>query len=72
MVKELLELLKEISGVNKPIVFSQGTPGDQKGIIADTKLMEKFLGFNCRYNLRSGLKEMIEWAKMQTGAGAKV
>lgn len=62
-VGELLALLMTLSETNKEIVFSDGTPGDQKGIYADITLIQKKFGFYPRYSLTEGLKEMIQWAK---------
>ncbi len=62
-VKDLLEKMMEISGVHKEIVVEKGTPGDQKGIYADTSLAEAQLGFKYKYSLDEGLARMIQWAK---------
>jgi UDP-glucose 4-epimerase len=62
-VEELLGLLMRLSGTKKNIIFSEGTPGDQKGICADITLIQKEFGFLPRYSLEEGLKEMIQWAK---------
>lgn len=62
-VEQLLEKMLKLSGIKKEIVFSGGTPGDQKGIYADTSKVQYTFGFECRYKLDDGLKEMIEWAK---------
>ncbi|OHD81739.1 MAG: hypothetical protein A3D90_12010 [Sulfuricurvum sp. RIFCSPHIGHO2_02_FULL_43_9] len=70
-VEELLLLLMEISGIYKPVSFSQCTPGDQKGIYADTNLISDIFGFKHRFDLKNGLKEMIEWAKANMDAGVK-
>ena len=62
-VESLLEKLRTISGIDKRIEFVEGTPGDQKGIYADSSLIQNKFDFKCKYNLDQGLKEMIEWAK---------
>jgi len=61
-VKEILELIKKISGINKPIKVEKGTPGDQFGIYADINFLK------CLYNKKltsfeEGLKKMIDWIK---------
>ena len=62
-VEELLNLLLSISGIKKEIAFSEGTPGDQKGVYGDVSLIKDTFGFECQYDLKKGLKEMIEWAQ---------
>jgi UDP-glucose 4-epimerase len=62
-VKELLEKMMEISGVQKDIVIEKGTPGDQKGIYADISLAKSELGFKYKCRLDEGLAKMIIWAK---------
>ncbi len=62
-VKDLLEKMMEITEVHKEIVVEKGTPGDQKGIYADTSLAEAQLGFKYKYSLDEGLARMIQWAK---------
>jgi UDP-glucose 4-epimerase len=59
-VKEILALIKEYSGIEKEIVVTAGTKGDQFGIYADnSKLLSlynrKLIPF------KDGLKKMIEW-----------
>lgn len=62
-VGELLDKIASLSGIKKKIVFTQGTPGDQKGIYADMSLVDKIFGFQCKYDLEKGLTQMIAWAK---------
>ncbi len=62
-VGELLEKITCLGGLKKKIVFSSGTPGDQKGIYADMSLVEKTFGFRPKYDLEEGLTKMITWAQ---------
>jgi len=62
-VKELLEQMLKISGEQKEIVIEKGTPGDQKGIYADTSAALSDIGFKAGFSLEKGLDKMIQWAK---------
>jgi len=62
-VKELLEQMIKISGEKKQIVIEKGTPGDQKGIYADTSAALSDIGFKAGFSLEEGLDKMIQWAK---------
>jgi nucleoside-diphosphate-sugar epimerase len=62
-VGELLNMIKNIADIDKEIVFSAGTPGDQRGIYADISLAQKTFGFACSWTLEKGLKQMVAWAK---------
>ena len=62
-VQELLEQMIKISGEKKEIVIEKGTPGDQKGIYADTSAALSDIGFKAEFSLEKGLDKMIQWAK---------
>jgi UDP-glucose 4-epimerase len=62
-VETLILKLKEYSGMATPILYDDGTPGDQKGIYADCSLARDALGFQSRVGLDEGLKKMIDWAR---------
>ncbi|MBU0764974.1 MAG: NAD-dependent epimerase/dehydratase family protein [Bacteroidetes bacterium] len=61
-VRELLEkICAEIPGCD---YFVKGsTPGDQSGIYADIRELNRTLGINCFSNLEKGLSAFITWAK---------
>ena len=65
-VDDLLKKLIRISGINKEVVQEGSTPGDQKGIYADTSLAQKMFAFKPKTNLDTGLPAMIEWVKTTT------
>ncbi len=62
-VKKLLDQMIKISGIEKQIIIETGTPGDQKGIYADTCAALSDVGFKARFSLEEGLEQMILWAK---------
>ncbi|MCA9400634.1 MAG: NAD-dependent epimerase/dehydratase family protein [Candidatus Omnitrophica bacterium] len=61
-VGELLEQLKMVTGFHRDIIHAGSTPGDQKGIFADMRLVEETFGFKAKYDLGAGLKKMVDWA----------
>lgn len=65
-VGQLLDMMKKEAGIEKDIVFSGGTPGDQKGIYADISYASKTFEFKCHWPLEKGLVEMVRWAKSAT------
>ena len=62
-VGQLLDMMRNESGVQKEAVFLGTTPGDQKGIVADISLAREIFGFECRWSLDLGLGQMVSWAK---------
>lgn len=65
-VDELIKELARISGISKKVIQEGATPGDQKGIYADTSLVQKTFGFIPEKNLEDGLRAMVQWAKTKT------
>lgn len=61
-VEELIREMMRISGIEREVLCVGTTPGDQKGIYADTSLVRGALGFAPRVNLDAGLTRMIDWA----------
>ena len=62
-VKKLISTLTAIYAKKVDIIFSGSTPGDQLGIVADTKLLNSDINYNGLIELDKGLKEMVEWAR---------
>ena len=62
-VKKLLDQMIKISGIEKQIIIETVTPGDQKGIYADTSVALTDIGFKAGFSLEEGLDKMIQWAK---------
>lgn len=60
-IKDLVELLMEVSGVRKPVVFDTSKPEGCRRKAADmTKLRQVTGGFEPETDLRDGLGEMVE------------
>ena len=64
-VKTLVGSLINVFGesVRYPVKKLEGTPGDIFGCYADVSRIRRELNWQCRHNLESGLKEMIEYFK---------
>ncbi len=63
-VREILELIQKFSGIDKKIVVTGGTKGDQFGIYADiTKLKSIYKKELTPFEI--GLKKMVKWVESQ-------
>ena len=63
-VEILLETLKESFALKEyPIHFTEGTPGDQHGMVGDIALIKRDLGWTADVDLRTGLTNMVEFEK---------
>lgn len=63
-VEALLSALKEAWGTPEyPVVFSEGTPGDQFGIYADISHLKNDLGWEPKTNLIDGVAQFVRWVK---------
>ena len=57
----ILKLQKNLS-VNKPIIFTKSTPGDQFGIYANNRKIKKILNFKF-HSFKDGLNKTVKWIK---------
>ena len=62
-VQDVLNKLIKIYGKEIKVQFTDPTPGDQLGIIADIQLLNTNLKFNNLTDFDSGLKQMVNWAE---------
>ena len=62
-VQDVLNKLIKIYGKEIKVQFTDSTPGDQLGIIADIQLLNTNLKFNNLTDFDSGLKQMVNWAE---------
>ncbi len=60
---ELLSYLNSILGTNIEPIFDPPRPGDVKHSKADISLARQSLGFEPKYDLKSGLIEAMDWYK---------
>jgi len=62
-IKNLVELLKEASGIVPVVRHGPPRPGDVRHSLADISAARKAFGFDPEVSLREGLKEYMDWAK---------
>ena len=65
-VPTAVERVVEIICANLPyeisVEYAGGTPGDQFGIYGDNNKIRSILGWKPKYDFKTGMKKMIEWA----------
>lgn len=64
---EFIQILKEISGYNPRIEFSDWRPSDQKVYISDISKLKKTFGWKPLVNKRTGVEQLFNWAKENIG-----
>ena len=64
-IKDLIDLIVELSGNTPKIEFDTSKPTGQPRRCCKTDYCEEKVGFTAKTNLRDGLKETIEWYKQQ-------
>jgi GDP-L-fucose synthase len=62
-IKELVELIVELTGFKGRIIWDTSKPDGQPRRILDTSMAEKEFGFKAKRDLREGLRKTIEWYK---------
>ncbi|UJG41578.1 MAG: NAD-dependent epimerase/dehydratase family protein [Candidatus Heimdallarchaeum aukensis] len=62
-IKNLVELIAELTGFNGEIIYDKTKPNGQPRRCADVSLAKKEFNFEAKYSLKQGLKETIDWYK---------
>ena len=62
-IKDLVQMIIELSGRKVEIVFNKNVPEGYKRRLADTSLAREKLGFVAQWKLKDGLKETVEYYK---------
>ncbi len=70
-VNQLYSYLQEAIGLSKKAVYGPPRAGDLRKNILDCHLAEQILGWKAQYSLKEGLKETVEWFKLQDGMTKK-
>lgn len=60
---ELLELLKELTGIKTEIKYDKPRQGDQKVYISDTSKIKEMVNWKPEVNVKEGVKRLVEWTK---------
>ena len=69
-IRELAELVAELSGFDGEIVWDESMPNGQPRRRLDTGRAERLLGFHARTSLRDGLERTIEWYRASASVHA--
>ena len=62
-INNLVNLLREASGIEPIFVHGPPRPGDVRHSLADISAARKAFGFEPTVSLQAGLKEYMDWAK---------
>ena len=60
---EYIYALEEVLGKKAIIEYLPMQPGDVEATFADTSLLESYIGFKPKTNIKDGIKKFIEWYK---------
>ena len=60
---EYVFALEEVLGKKAIIEYLPMQPGDVEATFADTSLLESYIGFKPKTNIKNGIKKFIEWYK---------
>jgi len=63
-IKELVEMIIELTGFNGSTEFDTTKPNGQPRRCADVELAKKEFNFTAKYSIREGLKKTIDWYKL--------
>jgi UDP-glucose 4-epimerase len=67
-INHLIELLREVGGLNPEVIYGPPRPGDVRDSLADTSAASAAFGFQPSVDLREGLKEYVEWARTEVAS----
>ena len=63
-IKDLVDLIVELTGFKGNIEFDTNKPNGQPRRCADVKLAKKKFNFTAQYSIREGLMKTINWYKL--------
>ncbi|HRG58649.1 MAG TPA: SDR family oxidoreductase [Bacteroidia bacterium] len=64
-IKELFEILKNVSGSSMNAIHREARAGDIRDSLADISSAKKYIGYNPQVKMVDGLKITIEWFKQE-------
>ena len=64
-INYLTELIEEATGVNIDIEHGPPRKGDVRHSLADIAAARRYLGYDPKVSVESGLKEFLTWAKKE-------
>ncbi|HET6232811.1 MAG TPA: GDP-mannose 4,6-dehydratase [Longimicrobiaceae bacterium] len=60
-VRGVIERLREITGMDTPVLEADWRPGDQKVYVSDTAKAERMLGWRAETPWKAGLQHLVDW-----------
>jgi len=60
-VNDLIGHLREITGSESEVVYSDKQKGDAEHTLADTSLARKLVGYRPETTIENGLKKFVAW-----------
>ncbi len=60
-IRELAQLIKDLTASTSPITPARGRPGDLQGLAADITKIQNAVGWSPCFSLEEGLNRTIEW-----------
>jgi CDP-paratose 2-epimerase len=73
-VRQVVDQLMEVTGLEGPIAMDEWRPGDQRVYISDTGKLNEAIGWRPSVGVRQGLERLVEWlevAAQTEGDGAQ-
>jgi CDP-paratose 2-epimerase len=64
---ELLEIIREETGIQPKVSYADWRPSDQKVYISDTRRAERMLGWDPQVSPREGVRRLIGWTRENRG-----
>jgi UDP-glucose 4-epimerase len=64
-INRLVEILKEVSGIDATVIHGEPRPGDVRHSLADISAAQAAFGFTPSVPLEEGLKVYMEWAALE-------
>jgi CDP-paratose 2-epimerase len=64
---ELLEVIKEISGIHPDIIFKDWRPSDQKYYVSDFTKFKRATNWEPVYHTKDGITLLFQWLKENAG-----
>jgi UDP-glucose 4-epimerase len=61
-VEEVINVITNELNTGVTVEYVEGTPGDQHGIFGNNEKIKNDLSWTSKYDFKSGMKKMIEWA----------
>ncbi|MBD3312062.1 NAD-dependent epimerase/dehydratase family protein, partial [archaeon] len=62
-LRELIDLIQDLTGKKSEIIYSDWRHGDQKVYVSDISKLKRLTGFNPEVSVKQGVKKLINWTR---------